>query len=69
MADSDETEKEADLDEIWSNLEPEVQVTVINLFSHIAYRLLVSRTAFREADDDVVKEPTGQAIAEEPLDE
>ena len=69
MADSDETEKEADLHEIWSNLEPEVQLTVINLFSHIAYRLLVSRTASREADVEVVKEPTGQVIAEDLLDE
>jgi len=52
MADVDEPSQKANLDDLWSQFDPETQQTVINLFIHVCYQFLASRAAAAAGPDE-----------------
>jgi len=55
MADAEEPGQDPNLDDLWSQLDPETQQAVINLFINVCYSFLVYRTnAAAAADKDAI---------------
>ena len=52
MADPEGTEKDPNLDDLWSQLDPDTQEKVINLFLHVCYQFLVCRTTSTPDHDE-----------------